>query len=690
MVTFNVERTNSADDEIGSDERNAWYTQVTGRTFAYDVVCYLAGDSPTEYVPYDMPVKIDLMSNDKSIDTRYAYFNNSSRAHLTNVIVDEASKDARFVVRVPTDGTTIYNKNDCRQGLDAQACYKELLGKDPISVHSHDAKDNFAIRPAGFKYTIGGGDTPLIDNSTENDTEVHLAAGLSYKFYAKALGYNYEKDSPNIEGYTGANVERKLKFALNGDCADSNDKTENIKFNYGVRDEAAFDINQTAIYTLNLLDNTWTAVDRNNSGCIPNSSKITTGINDLQGCNINSTMKINDIDYTDQTITVHPHHFAVDIDASSNPKGLEVIYMNSITGDNTKMSRQLDVNITAQADGEDINLTNFTEGCMAKNLSLEFDFSSTPGLGDINDTNDGTRNLLLTVDGSAIQTIETQKTKYDEGIKAEAFKADQKGRAEIKVNYNINRVNTATVNPVTVKLNALHVASPDTTYDKIKNDDNVVPSGEKDGPDGDTFLYARVRPESKTIFDREGNNAIPAVQMIDIYCLAPQAPISCRDIDNNPNYGLYTSESALGWWLATRINTTKTNSIARITLIDKNNDLTIKNGEDFYIPSPHPYNNDDAPENASNLDITVSCPGKNVIAEIFLDEDKTDKWLIYDNDPYMYVRCMGNSEWAGEGGNGSEGRVIGGARQNAAVILPGQAPLNGRAVSTQPTNRLSW
>ena len=690
LITFNVERTNTrsmSNNTINSTARNAWYTQVSGRTFAYDVVCYLA-DLSTEYTPQDMVVKIDLMSNGQSIDTRYAYFNNSSRAKLDGVIVDEASKDARFVVRVPTDGTTIYNKNDCTPDSTAKECYEALLNKVPLSLHSHEAKDNFAIRPAGFKYTIGEEQTPLIDNSTVNDDSVHLAAEHGYRFNATAL--RYDENNSKIIGYDGATVERNIVFVGNTSCNDTKDRSDTITFQKGVKDEIAFDINQTGKYILKLGDNDWTKVDQNGNDCKANSNKISTGINDIQGCDINSTIKLNTVDYTDQTITVYPHHFQVDLISSSDPENLSVIYMNSITATNTNMSKQVDVNITAKSE-RDTNLTNFTNGCMAENLTLDINISSPTGLTRIQDTDRINHYLHLAVNDNKnlLLKIENNSTTYSPGVAKSKFEKEDEGIAKIELNYNIDRSSTAPVNPDTITLSTVEVTSP-TAYYYITPNAKIAPKGTNTNTIPATFLYARARASQKLYEGLKTIGNVNTQLAIDVYCLDP-INNSCRDAGGIPLYGLNTSESSAGWWLATQyINTNQAGTLALVNSNQLN--VAISPTKDIKIPSNPDTTDLNASTNALSGNITVDCPtNENDIAEVSLDEvsNPTSPWLVYNNNPLYRVKCSNGSNWAGQG---SEGNVLGGVIQRGGAAVDPGNPNNPApdASAIRKTHRMSW
>jgi hypothetical protein len=184
----------------------------------------------------------------------------------------------------------------------------------------------------------------------------------------------------------------------------------------------------------------------------------------------------------------------------------------------------------------------------------------------------------------------------------------------------------------------------------------------------------------------DNNPTIDVSQLIDIYCFVPTDG-SCYNNDNIPKYGLHTSESGTGWWLATHKENIETNKVQGITLFVEDDKISINNGNDVLIPLD-PRDNDSDPKNASNDQVSVTCPDRNIVAEVRLDEDKTAPWLIFGNNPYFRVRCSGNSNWAG---SGNEGTVIGGAKtRGGEATTRDKSNFSGGALGTQPTNRLSW
>jgi len=693
-ITFNVERTNSGDNPtIFSDERNAWYTQVSGRTFAYDVVVY--DKTPAPYTLTNVVVKVDLLSQNNSIDTRYAYFDGESRVRLENVIIDEASKDARFVVTVLTNGSGedqhIIYKQDCSTSASLKACYNKVAKNLPLSTDQTSAKDNFAIRPAGYSYTITAqGENPLIDNATPNDSSIHLGAEVTYGLLVKALRYD-DRNTSTINDYHDITTKLALTFALtSANCNDSEDRTENIDFQNGVVYTAAFDINQTGKYTLSILDENWTLEDQNdNADCITGSAAITAGINDKQGCNIISKMTLNETKYTDQTITVYPAKFKVDLEAGSKPSDLAVIYMHSIKGTDNTMSKQIDVNITAQS-WNDINLTNFTNGCMAEELNVDMNFSSIPALRDILDSNDENRSLYLSINDTDAFKIQNDSTEYT--LDASAFEDNKEGSAALTLNYNIDRapINTdgspgATRNPVKVTFSALNVDSPN-AYNNQTPTTSTTPKGTSSTTVTDTFLYARVR-SIKPIYEESDTDPVSITLGIDVYCLVPELNDGiCENEDTNLTYGIKTSLSGSGWWLSTRY--ADTNKIAKTTLEHKENKITISDGDDFIIPNNANEDDEEDKRNAINTEVTVTCPNNlNDVAKVYADEDKTSPWLLYEN-PLFSVRCKKLSNWAGKG---KEKSVLGGATVTQSFGGK-EDPQSQRtdAANLNETHRLSW
>lgn len=651
QLLFNVERTNSSTDDIGSKLRNAWYTQVSGRPFAYDVVVY--NKEMTVLYPINkVVVKIELYIKDSHtiIDTHYGYFDyKKSRIHIKNISIKEAAKDARFKVTILTDSNANLITRDCSKYANNKSCYNSISKTYTSSTY---AKDNFSIRPAGYHYTIAfQSDTPLIENTKSNHTNIHLAAGKRYTLTVKAL--RYDENNSNIMGYTSMGIEGNFIFNLNKTaCTDTQNYKKTLHFVDGIV-STTFEINQTSQYRLNILDQNWTKVDQDAHDCLTNSSTISQGINDVQGCNITSEMILHNTSYIDQTIYTSPHHFEIKTISTSNPKNLDVIYMHTLSSNDIYMSKQIDINITAKS-AKNKNLSNFTTGCMASTLDLNLYITSSPSLTRIKDTNKKLHYLHIVLDKNATHSIQQEKTIYPSAIEKTKFKKNQKGTAKLTINYNIDRSKIAASNPTTITIKQIQILSPSNVYTTYKK---MIPMGKYIIPISTLFLYARVSASTKS-FQSQEKSSIPIPQHIDIYCL--NSNNTCIDMNNTAIYGRHTSQSSTGWWLASYIRNIPSNTASNITLRSDNN-LTITNGTHFILPK------------AINTLTTITCPKRNVITSVFLDT-ATSSWLIYNNSPYFRIRCTGVSSWAGKG---NKGYVLDGVKQSIAA-------------SVQPINRLSW
>lgn len=274
------------------------------------------------------------------------------------------------------------------------------------------SKDNFAIRPEAF----------LINMNDQNQTNpveqpsilspANLAAGYNYNIKVNATSHIDNNESLYKQYYTKTSVH-KAQYIWNGPatgCNDDSNKTVIMTFLDGLVDENN-SLDQVGHYMLNITDNTWTAVDSDpiemahhtgayfksaaTKDCIGGNT-VTQVVNyssgsatPFTGCNISSSHtnpnpSVVDNDFYDYNATFHPYKFNMSsivpshsIDNSTAFDADTFIYMSDMSQDEN-MSFHLNGPINASG-YNDSNLSNFTENCYAKPITLSINKSTISG-----------------------------------------------------------------------------------------------------------------------------------------------------------------------------------------------------------------------------------------------------------------------------------------------------------------------
>jgi hypothetical protein len=718
-ITFNIERTNSNDiNNINSKKRHALYTQVTGRTFAYDVLAYTkvspeAENFEAEITLDKVVVKVNLYNEaNETINTQYHYFNNTHRKSGSTFKLYDADKESSYnIISLRTTGPnggrylirSICPLNNNNQAIDAKKCYHDTIDEYqnlnlPLETNSTDARDNFAIRPAALYYGIADANatSPYIENSINIPQSTRLIAGRTYTLAAQGL--SYQSSSEFVTKYTG-DINATLEYSIlsgNGCPIQTNtsytiegNNTTNLKYS------------EVGIYTLGLIDDTWTNIDNNTLGdCISGSSDISDDYNEQSGCDISSESSKNNVQ--NQTFGYVPARFDLSNIArnirlaGAGVAGLNTVYMNTLNGALTPMSIEIAGNIIARA--EDNNLTsNYTQGCMAQNIDFAFtlsafdtDDANTPVNFDNLRTENNVNNQLLQYNfintnpaivvpvGGGNETnitsnVSTNTQNLLSGVRASTF---NNARSNITLNVNINRNRNQAMNPKRIVFNRIDVNS---TIDS-NNIHNLNIVGQKLALGGTTLLYARVRASQKNYDANTPNFARNTPIQIEIFCDDPILGGSCIDAAGNPKYGLRIDETSSGWWLST-LQQTLNNATNINLIVDKNmfnlNDENNTNANNITVAVPAtnitPNNNANNANNANNSNVNTVCP--NAIPDFTnVNAATSSPYVLYGNDPLYTLDCRGASNWSGVG---DESNVINGAGAAGAI-------------NTNTNSRLSW
>ncbi|MEA1879310.1 MAG: choice-of-anchor L domain-containing protein [Campylobacterota bacterium] len=709
-VIFNVERTNTKGTSINA-ARFPLYTQISGRPFDYDVVVYNA-EMTEEFPIENVVLKIDLYPNEGnesiSVDTQYVYFGSSnSRARIENITIDGAYKDVRFAVTAilknnPEGNGTIY-KLDC-EDKTAEICYTDLYDDGNISRHEDqtDAKDNFAIRPAALYYAIDDDNTSVryLENNLTGENKKFIA-GHEYSLYIRGLSYGSSIDlMDSYNGETNATLAYDAESGTN--CSDES----NSSFLADGNTTTSFKHSEVGIYTLGLIDDSWTEVDQNdNEDCVVGNAATPKEFNTPPGCNISSDATANSV--SNQTFAYVPAKFDLSGISRSIRLGAgkidnnDTVYMNDLYGAQTPMS--IEIAGIIQALAEDDNITvNYTERCRAENLNFSFDLSAL-ATDDINTTvnfdnfltEDGNRQLVqynfinIDPDDPKIEgnennyTIDTPNVNrttitLDANISADNFRSAD---TNITLNLNINRNRLEAMNPKRIVFNSIDVNSSEDS----NNVHNREINGTNTGLGETTLLYAKVRASQEKYTASASDYAQNTPIQIEVYCTDPTNGGECINPDGTSKHGLRNDDTSSGWWLSTLEGTLNNATDINLTVTNKefklNDEDDVVNATNIVVRIPNTTVTADGDmgntNNANNGLVFTVCPNA-IPAFTDVNTTKSSPWVRYGADPLYSLNCQGASDWSGVGNVGS---VVGGAGGGA-----GQAP----AVDTHTNDRLSW
>ena len=317
----------------------------------------------------------------------------------------------------------------------------------PSSTNYICSRDNFAIRPEAFllklndmNQTTSTQKTRIADDrsgvlATPNSNIVNLASGYTYNLEVNATDHISNNSSDGyIRGFGNDNSNFNLTLewkpdntSINPNCNEIVDFNQTSNIINGKK-EHNLSISQTGKYLLKMYDKTWTKVDydpkytahhagvgfSSGSDCVKNNSDVpdvptTTAslsgndLNNVSGCDISSNHTHNNstinksYKYRNYSIEYHPYKFSLDgIIASTGLKHQALpnnplrayVYMADIYNNNYKdqnMSFHLNGSILALGYNND-TLSNFVDGCYAKNIDLNITKSDTTLLNPINST----------------------------------------------------------------------------------------------------------------------------------------------------------------------------------------------------------------------------------------------------------------------------------------------------------------
>lgn len=601
-VLFNVERIDSDTvDNSTQIRKEALYTQIVGRDFNYALVSYDKDNDATETPIQDVTVRVALIdqnsTNQRVLYEDYLYFDiNSSR--LKRELVDDlnisiATRNARYKIHYLLDVN----------GSIVKGRYDNVVDYNNTRIlnleESSESRDNFSIRPETFYMVLSDGNKTRKINRDGDTTALRLAAGYDYNLSITATQYRENNTVyPSYDYNTTMNS--LLEFGSKGLCANDTNVIEKKIFQDGKNGIPLFEHDNTGLYTLKLRDNDWTIVDWNKTtpDCILNQSDTSDSANEQSGCIVASNSDLN--------LSFYPDHFSVNLNMQNMPDSGhdDFLYMSELNSTYNRVGIKFQGTIIAESE-DNVTTTNFTKGCVATDLELNLDTTTTSveGINQAIHTSKGTPvNFARLIKFNNINDLDFNNTLQEINatltINSNKFLDENKGMINIKMRYNINKHLTEPINPVEVEFHAIKVSSTDANsiaHDKINIKANEhTPRGEISFLNSRrNFYFTRVVSDLNN-YPRVNLNTSSFIRTplnVDIFCKTNIVNY-CKDREvlNNTSLG-GTTRDQLGWYLSTSHNSELDGNITRlednpnIVSISPNplNDIMLNNGRNGVI-----------------------------------------------------------------------------------------------------------
>ena len=599
LGTFNVERTNSGDFEIGTDARNAWYTQIAGRDFDYSVLFYEENGTSLKEVN-NVTIKIELVNQDtnKTLYERYAYIPKDAPTSRVDVVspTDDlsslpATRKAIFRISYGVDENQSIIQEDCT--TDFKSCYEETT---KTHINYNYAKDNFAIRPESFYIELKDKTTTLkINRDPNNSIEKRVRLATGYDYNLTVIATQKGGDTPALEYNT--TIERVLAFVKpseTSNCFDESNATSIETFKDGENSTKLFEHYNVGNYNLYLNDRDWTSVDWNKTipDCNTNASNTSIDGNSLSGCNIESKPNL--------FVKFYPYQFNVNFAVNNLPNSNHPDFIYMTTSQDRSTALELNGVITAQS-ADDKDSTNFTKGCMAEDINLKINATTLTqdGINQLIQTSiDSNRNRTpvfftrvirynsAVVEESANQLMQPSSL-IDEEINRQVeritdplmidrdkFLNSNKGSTLINMRYNINKNLTEPINPVHIELHGLDVNSTD-AFSSAEEQENFVPDGNQSlNNTMKNFYFTRVVPDEPIYkLDCTETLTLRTPLNIDVFCDANISLFRTTNIVGHVTVSSSPREQS-GWFILRDHNSSTDGGILRLTPHDTNLDLS--------------------------------------------------------------------------------------------------------------------
>lgn len=573
-------------------------------------------------------------------------------------------------------------ENACN-GAATDSCYQCLR---TYFATPNCSRDNFAIRPESYRISINdigangqNSATPL--NITTNDNTMDtksLAAeypytltGQSTKFGGVSISERYYNENfltatPDmITEFNEYEDIAALEFGGPTACQDTNHTAVHFSFSNGTIDDYNLSHDNAGEYTFWIEDNRWTKVDQANHNPYktifdPNcraetlTSTVASSCNDCilgensattspkVGCQIDSSI-VDNTGYNPIELKFEPYGFdlsTVTFRTDPNDNGTH-LYMGDLNK-SLVMAAKLEGNITAQGK-EGTILTNFTDGCAAKDVILWLDRSMIPQ-----------ESLIQSEEGNSIAfqqvlqdiyDINTFSTDTNSTLEKDNFSntTDNNGSAEVDLYFNFEKPYAQLVNPIDVNFSILNAVSPNAVSNANMVSDYV--------PDGNTtidqqryFYFAKVSPPDGIDGAQTYETLVSTILKVNTFCkddinitcaLLPGLPTSPEDVF--PGGGWYRMENHFSSAGDGQVNTLSTTVMG--VGISPSSNLTF-----------------DANGSTATIDITYPLTGRPVHPVLSVDPDE---WLKYNPDisknglPEFTIHFLNQGlKWKGEGETG--------------------------------------
>ena len=654
---FNIERSNSAYQTIASTERNAWYTQIVGRDFDYSFLFYDENMTMKKAID-NVTIKIELINEEsnQSIYTRYAHIKNSptiGRINITsgiNASLDDlsslpASKRARFRVSYGVDGNGSILQANCT--TSPTICFNSFL-----HIKYNDAQDNFAIRPERFFIQVKDGNNEKINSQYPNNT-LRVTAGYEYNLSVIATQFNTHLGSKDYNKTWFTHFDFN-STGLNS-CPDTTSISENINFSDGIFQNPNFSHDNVGSYNLTLVaDSNWTAVDSQKGDCLLNNASTSATSIQRSGCNI--VVQQHGIN-----LKFHPYKFQLDLAQNNLPSNShpDFIYMSALNKDYHETGIQFIGKILSKSKNN-INTTNFVNGCMAEDLQLSplatlktEDGLITAPQRILTSSHYNPREAINLVRMERFNNEDFNLSNYNTvaeinstlAIPSTRFLLENNGTVDMDIRYNLQKHLSKTINPVQITFDTLLVQS-ENAYSEGNNSTHYIPRGTKDLNNSvrnfyftqvvsDSILYPLIHfPKTKVI--RTPLN-------VDIFC---NSDINyCRESNVFKN-SVSSPRKQQGWYLSVNHNPLSDGKVTLLTPVPNN--LTPSS-----TPLPLP-----AGRNSLLFNTLNSCSASKIKVKIH-----TDKPLEYHPNgasPYYEIQCtLSHAEFTGIGQSGNIIRLKG-------------------------------
>jgi hypothetical protein len=754
---FNIENSHTVLTDPES-KRYPLYTQVTGRPFKVRVVHYTKGNSGK----YDDPEKIsatvemeliDVSPFDNNASAGYdstcqepvaaskgafirfdnkesievtptdttAFPDYNSRLALRNaafriwMLTKDAGNGNRTMIdhncpsatesscfdqvytvhyRNAEDNATHYCLSDCSSSTGS-TCYDCLR---TYFAHPVCSRDNFSIRPEGFKIVLN--DTnETVNNPSQlsvndpNVQQIKVAAGYKYQIKATTRTYGnlndaiayYKRFQPstdlNLSSHaSSSSTQLVLEFVDNtSKCSDQNSTAYALTILNGQTPSDTPNLihSNAGQYALWLSDAEWTQVDqstyayktifdsncKNNpdqdkcSDCVPAKTMSPLPGKEV-GCTISSDVPSKN-DYNAIPLRFEPYRFDLaGITLSTNPSNQKYLFMtdfddsyynNAANVLSNPMAAIYEGNITAIAKDGNVT-TNFSAGCAAENVTLRLGRETNASENDLKSLFGINFQQYLHYEGSS-NIFDDKQLGQDVNLtlnKAAFQDAKGPGTAGIQIYTTFKKPSKDDIlngdegiNPVAVNYRELNATSPDASSRAHRS--IHIPKGTHAHDHNLTFLYAKVSPNEKQYVTQK--NSVKTPLNILVYCSYGLAECSNYNLNVNMNLPHETSNWYLSSNLFSRTSDLGTSDLGVSYFTGK----TPGNATLSFGGTTAPSLTDVGYEiNGQQDDINVSLPTSNARPVTVEVRYNSSPWLDYDpTEEYYRVRFINASKWTG-------------------------------------------